>query len=570
PVIPVPKSSKTEYDQLAKAQQVSVVVAVSVKEAEEKNVAIVEKGIMAEEIYKMVEAPNKMGRTAVALIVSSWVIPISILVNHIVPKPYMDEIFHVPQARQYCAGNFTTWDPMITTPPGLYFFSLAYISSLFPGILFIQPASYFIKACSIPVLRSTNGFLAVICSILVYDIIKSLKPSLDDKKATLYTVVLALYPLHWFFTFLYYTDVASLIAVLAMYLMCLKKNYLSSALFGAFGVLVRQTNIIWVLFVACTGVLDLIQAKQKRDEDMLFDPKDGQFTSSSGVYISSNLKRRKSDNTNDTASHSVRGTSLLSSPDRSSGLFSEIWSILLTSWHLKWELLVSFSPFFALLVAFVAFIVWNGSIVLGAKEAHAVSAHFAQLLYYALVSCCFMAPMHFSTSQASNLARAFWKNRLLSCFLWFLAMIVSFLSVHYFSIAHPYLLADNRHYPFYLWRKIINAHWSTKYLLVPLYVYSWTSILTMLADTQKKVWVLIYFVASAVVLIPTPLIEFRYYTIPFFILVLHCHVTNDRIIPTMHGWILLNADKMVALLLDILRFTGKIFDSTLWHAFGLQ
>nr|GEV03417.1 hypothetical protein [Tanacetum cinerariifolium] len=58
PVIPVPKSSKTEYDQLAKAQQVSVVVAVSVKEAEEKNVAIVEKGIMAEEIYKMVEEPE--------------------------------------------------------------------------------------------------------------------------------------------------------------------------------------------------------------------------------------------------------------------------------------------------------------------------------------------------------------------------------------------------------------------------------------------------------------------------------------------------------------------------------
>ncbi|GKA11101.1 ty3-gypsy retrotransposon protein, partial [Tanacetum coccineum] len=261
--------------------------------------------------------------------------------------------------------------------------------------------------------------------------------------------------------------------------------------FGAFAVLVRQTNIIWVLFVACTGVLDLIQAKQKRDEHMLSDPKDGQFTSSSGVYISPNLKRRKPGNTNDTASRSVRGTSLLSNPDRSSGrgeiiaglgLFSEIWSILLTSWHLKWELLVSFSPFFALLVAFVAFIVWNGSIVLGAKEAHAVSPHFAQLLYYALVSCCFMAPMHFSTSQASNLARAFWKNRLLSCFLWFLVMIVSFLLVHYFSIAHPYLLADNRHYPFYLWRKIINAHWSTKYLLVPLYVYSWTSILTMLGQ----------------------------------------------------------------------------------------
>ena len=24
------------------------------------------------------------------------------------PKPYMDEIFHIPQAREYCAGNFTS------------------------------------------------------------------------------------------------------------------------------------------------------------------------------------------------------------------------------------------------------------------------------------------------------------------------------------------------------------------------------------------------------------------------------------------------------------------------------
>lgn len=31
-----------------------------------------------------------------------------------------DEIFHVPQAQQYCKGNFKSWDPMITTPPGLY------------------------------------------------------------------------------------------------------------------------------------------------------------------------------------------------------------------------------------------------------------------------------------------------------------------------------------------------------------------------------------------------------------------------------------------------------------------
>jgi hypothetical protein len=29
------------------------------------------------------------------------------LINEEVPNPYMDEVFHVDQARKYCVGNFT-------------------------------------------------------------------------------------------------------------------------------------------------------------------------------------------------------------------------------------------------------------------------------------------------------------------------------------------------------------------------------------------------------------------------------------------------------------------------------
>lgn len=171
-----------------------------------------------------------MGRLALAVIVSSWVIPITIIINHIVPEPYMDEIFHIPQAQQYCKGNFRSWDPMITTPPGLYYLSLAHIASLFPGFYCVEAASSFFDMCSTSILRSINGVLAVICSIILYDIIIHLKPALGDRKAMLHAVVLSLYPLHWFFTFLYYTDVASVTAVLAMYLASLKKNYWCSAL----------------------------------------------------------------------------------------------------------------------------------------------------------------------------------------------------------------------------------------------------------------------------------------------------------------------------------------------------
>jgi hypothetical protein len=35
-----------------------------------------------------------------------------------------------------------------------------------------------------------------------------------------------------------------------------------------------------------------------------------------------------------------------------------------------------------------------------------------------------------------------------------------------YTLAHPYLLADNRHYTFYIWRKIINATAWSKFALV--------------------------------------------------------------------------------------------------------
>lgn len=73
---------------------------------------------------------------------------IASLVNREVPEPYMvsasrsekapqvrspqlemlvlhqDEIFHIGQAKTYCAGRWLQWDPKLTTPPGLSVASL--------------------------------------------------------------------------------------------------------------------------------------------------------------------------------------------------------------------------------------------------------------------------------------------------------------------------------------------------------------------------------------------------------------------------------------------------------------
>lgn len=86
------------------------------------------------------------------------------------------------------------------------------------------------ERCSPLVLRSTNLFLAIGCAALFWKICSHLEPENSDKVTFLKAFALACYPLHWFFTFLYYTDVGSTTAVFAMYLASLKRSYWKSAM----------------------------------------------------------------------------------------------------------------------------------------------------------------------------------------------------------------------------------------------------------------------------------------------------------------------------------------------------
>ena len=46
----------------------------------------------------------------VSLVTGGYLITLAVIFSIIkqhVPSPYMDEIFHIPQTRKYCGGNFT-------------------------------------------------------------------------------------------------------------------------------------------------------------------------------------------------------------------------------------------------------------------------------------------------------------------------------------------------------------------------------------------------------------------------------------------------------------------------------
>ena len=111
------------------------------------------------------------------------------------------------------------------------------------------------------------------------------------------------------------------------------------------------------------------------------------------------------------------------------------------------------------------------------------------------------------------------------------------------------MLADNRHYTFYLWKNLLRRHALIKYALIPFYLFGFWSIRDLFgavsagacaclftrdfarAGPRKSLlWQLILLVCVAAVLIPTPLLEFRYFIVPFLLLQLHEHTASSNVV----------------------------------------
>ena len=94
------------------------------------------------------------------------------------PKPYMDEIFHVPQVQKYCHYKFQDWDPKITTLPGIYLFSF----------LCLRALSYFLGQelhllCSTFLLRMTNVLFLMGNVLILRQLLICIHSHCDKKSA---------------------------------------------------------------------------------------------------------------------------------------------------------------------------------------------------------------------------------------------------------------------------------------------------------------------------------------------------------------------------------------------------
>jgi len=279
-------------------------------------------------------------------------------------------------------------------------------------------------------------------------------------------------PLIIFFSCLFYTDVLSTATIIYVYLLSknhIHNNSISSnlLLFSAciFSILLRQTNIIWLGLIAFERIYnysnklrDLIHGKYKFK------------------YFFRNL-------------------------------------ILLVKQIIKAGYI-----FLLTLMLFVIFLVYNDfSIVVGDKSAHKPDLHFVQILYYFLFVLIFNLPTFIEHTLNLIKRTQFQLNYytifdLLKLKKLFILYAILPPVIYFFTRVHPYLLADNRHVVFYLWKHFLQYR-IVQFGLIPVYIYI---ILTSFNLFRTKTWPIFYFYIFFTILSTCfqLLLEFRYFIIP--------------------------------------------------------
>ncbi|KAF5868694.1 putative alpha- glucosyltransferase alg10 protein [Botrytis fragariae] len=483
-----------------------------------------------------------------------------------VPEPYLDEVFHIPQAQAYCRWDYGTWDPKLTTPPGLYWWS--HFLSIVSGF----------TTCNVHFLRITNVIALTSIMMLAWKcrnlIIRTGVENRTDQVPklrsadSLHTAAnIALFPPLFFFSGLYYTDVLSTCVVLYLYKQFLEqveskkihKSWRDGAWFYLCGVLalcMRQTNIFWAaVFLGGMEAVRTMKGTYRPATPSLRHL----HASSLEEYLKEVGELVKSEHLHDPPLHAAGLEDLILTP------LSIVWTAMT---HLP-TILLQLIPHISLLITFGAFVFINGGVVLGDKSNHVATIHLSQLLYLwpfiaffsfpLLIPTLFsfllnaidtiLHPSKFLTSSFNTQLRAF-----ITLGLILASLLGSLVIIKYNTIIHPFTLADNRHYIFYVFRYSILRHPLIRYLLAPIYIFCFFLIFETLSGSSFKYTsspkkeapnklhdssspptptsfsllpstplstLFLLLLTTALSLITAPLVEPRYFILPFIFLRLH-------------------------------------------------
>ncbi|KAK2027350.1 DIE2/ALG10 family protein [Colletotrichum zoysiae] len=470
----------------------------------------------------------------IIIFILGWIWCSSVMAH--VDKPYLDEVFHIPQAQKFCQGRWDEWDDKITTPPGLYILSKYYLQVM------MRPE------CSVLDLRGVNiiavlgvGILATHCRHLLETRRPDGQSPAPPAVLSFYSIHLgwnvALFPILFFFSGLYYTDVVSTLSVLVAYYHHLRRvreersSLLcdwSTIVIGVFTLIMRQTNVFWV--VVYMGGLEAVAAvKTLRPRPV---PKANMRTL--GECVRFYTWRYSVGDVHDPPLNTAW-------PD---DLFFSALSIGIAALANPLHILRKVYPHIVIMALFAGFVYWNGGVVLGDKSNHVATLHLAQMLYIWPLFAFFSFPLFLpsvigilrfvrgfasalfrmaapkpvgsgpsapdrkhalnNSSQAGsskkqkirsqgsvdvagsistdslaispvlNALRFLIHSKIYHLALTPLLVLITLAVVRFNTIIHPFTLADNRHYMFYIFRYTIRRPGLFRYyLVIPYTVARW-------------------------------------------------------------------------------------------------
>ncbi|KIV89478.1 hypothetical protein PV10_06874 [Exophiala mesophila] len=421
------------------------------------------------------------------------------LINQEIPQPYLDEVFHVPQSQAFYTGDWRTWDSKITTPPGLYVFAY-YINSfrnyMDPTMDMAPPDEW----------RYINAVLYYLLLIALYVLAAVGTRSVQADRVLQREFAIVMFPLLFFFSGLFYTDLLGVFAVVVTQVVWTAASGISRqngnrwprhilmllhVLLGLLALSARQTNIFWVsIYLAGLQVVETI--KDRTGVDKIHDPPIAQA--------------------------SVQD------------FFTTTMSLARSAAPIIPQILVDIWPQLVLLASFAGFVFWNGGVVLGDKTNHIATIHLSQMLYIWPLIVFFSWPVMLPLfTDVSSLRRRLPRFTTIVAFT-----VLGLLVVHFNTLVHPFTLADNRHYTFYVFR-MLRRHWIIKYVTVPIYVACGWLVIAALGgppepepdkktirilhsiDTASVSTTLVWLTATALSLVTAPLVEPRYFIVPWLL-----------------------------------------------------
>ncbi len=366
--------------------------------------------------------------------------------------------------------------------------------------------------------------------------------------ALLWAVALAHLPLHWFYTYLYYTDVGSTLFLLLCLLAAApistsggggtsKGRFAAaalSALSGGMAVLFRQTNAVWVAFV-----IGAVLVRRTMGDPPAPVATDGSAAGGSGAVPAASSGSSGAAAGPGPAAQEPAAVTTDAQRSRGAGVpvpavLQELRALLAVLWRERGPLLAELWPLLLVPAGFVVFLVRNGGVTVGDKEAHQPVRHAAQLVYFVLYCLAWLWPVVFWAAPAARSAGARAPGVAVSALL--LASGLAAAAVRTAPPPHPYLLADNRHYTFYVWRRLLarapqalarrgagaaaaaaaagvaQQQEGDKIvtLLLPYAAGATTVTLAyLLLRRQRQLWAVGYAACLAMVLVPAWLLEFR-------------------------------------------------------------